>query len=191
MSSSPLLFIPITIVFPCSSPGAQISSRLVAPLWQKPARQLGQRRGRQETLSKAASISGSLRSEQPDLALDSASLPCSFLLSFYLKKKKKEKSLLSRLLSLHRPALPCWSSKFISGRGSSHGGAAPSSPRGLFPPSPHYTPGLTSPANRPSSPVPRLCRGQGGKRRHNGYRKMVILSPQASEGRCRGCVPDI
>lgn len=93
MSSSPLLFIPITIVFPCSSPGAQISSRLVAPLWQKPARQLGQRRGRQETLSKAASISGSLRSEQPDLALDSASLPCSFLLSFYLKKKKKKRSL--------------------------------------------------------------------------------------------------
>lgn len=40
--------------------------------------------GSQEAFSRPASISGSLRSEQSDQALDSASLSCSFLLS--LKK---------------------------------------------------------------------------------------------------------
>lgn len=80
--------------------------------------------------------------------------------------KQKKKFLLSSLSSLCRPALPCWSSKLIFGHGSSQGGAAPLHPQGLFPPNPHYTPGLASLADHPSSPV--LQRNCAGDRRGNG-----------------------
>lgn len=128
-------------------------------------------RGRQEALSRAVSISGSLRSEQQGQVLNPWTLPL-FLAPSCSPPKKKKNNLSSSLLSLHRAALQevkvyFWPWELSKG----------SSPGGLFPQAPRYAAGLTS---LQVVPLLRHCEAtvwvRRGKLRHNSIQEMFMPS---------------
>lgn len=141
-----LPFIPVTIVFLCSLPWAQISSRLVESLWQGPVRHPGWHRGRQEALSRAASVSGSLRSEQPGWALN-----WSLLLPALLRIQKRGLFYLVFCLCTSLPGTTGFQSWFLA-KGALMGEQLHWVHNICFTQTPFHT-RLTSPENHPSFPI--------------------------------------